>query len=186
MTAKEIITLGKVKVRTTPSLYSIYQDLFKAEFGFTPICPTCGNPEGHRHWRMFEDKAKGLSVVIPNTITMEKTFQLKDLSKIYTYFFKTENGRLIPKRSKGSKMTEEFAIAYLSTGKKEDIEERAKEFKVLPKIETEKESEGVQAKEATKAELTSIAEEKGYPKDEWKKLKKDELIIYLEAKEIDA
>ena len=186
MTANEIIKLGKVKVRTTPSLYSIYQDLFKAEFGFTPICPTCGNPEGHRHWRMFENSAKGLSVVIPNTLKMATTFQLKDLSKIYTYNLKSDNGRFIPKRAKGSKMTEEFAIAYLTNGNTEEIESRTKEFKVLPKIETEKESEGVQAKEATKAELTSIAEEKGYPKDEWKKLKKDELIIYLEAKEIDA
>ena len=185
MTAKEIITLGKVKVRTTPSLYSIYQDLFKELFGFTPICPTCGNPEGHRHWRMFEDSAKGLQVTIQKREIMAKTFQLRDLSQIYTYNETLENGRRIPKRVKGSKMTEEFAIAYLTTGTVEEIEKREKEFKTLPKIESKETTEGVQDKEATKAELIAVAEEKGYPKNEWKSLKKDDLIAYLEVKEAE-
>ena len=92
-----------------------------------------------------------------------------------------------PVRTFGNIMTEEFASNYLKIGSPEVLEARKAEFKVLPaefrKDSGDEKGEGFSSLKV--AELKSLAAEKGYPEEEYKSLKKDELVAYLEAKAIE-
>lgn len=84
---------------------------------------------------------------------MEKTFKLYQVKgDILTY----KDGKKTV-RQYDNRMTEDFAIAYLTKGTDKQIEERKKLFKVLPKSLKKQESEKEQApqteekQEATKS-----------------------------------
>lgn len=198
-TAKEIVQRGMVAVRNSATLYPRYQELFNETFGYFPECPTCGSALGKNQWKAFEAFVAGAD---PNTLlttktseTMSKnTFKIKDKTKLYSYNFKKKGqDRDFTARTYGDVMTEDFAVAYLDAAKDdaELLAERKAQFSQLPKKYAEAvsgdDSEDT-AQDLTKlklAELQAIAAEKGYPADEWEKLKsKADVVAYLEAKDL--
>ena len=117
----------------------------------------------------------------------DKTFRLKNSNLVYTFKRKIDGSdRSKPVRSFGYKMTEEFAKEYLTSGTDEEIAKRKLEFSVLPKEEKvlQVEENESDVSKLTKAKLIDLAIDKDYPMEEWGELKKDELIAYLEAKEL--
>ena len=212
MTAKDLILKGKVAVRTSGTLYPLYQNLFKEAFGFIPECPTCGSVNGHKHWEAFVAFGNGAdpnTLLIQNNKTMantntKKTFEVKNKSIIYSYNFKKKGlDREFTARTYGDVMTEEFALAYLDNAAddKELLMKRKAEFSILPskyrKDETTKASTPAKSgdkdpganpadkKAPSFAELQQTATDKGYPTEEWDKLRsKADLSAYLEAKEL--
>lgn len=208
MTAKDLILKGKVAVRTSGTLYPIYQNLFKEAFGFIPECPTCGSVNGHKHWEAFVAFGNGAdpnTLLIQNNKTMantntKKTFEVKNKSIIYSYNFKKKGlDREFTARTYGDVMTEDFALAYLDSAAedKELLNKRKAEFSVLPSKYAKKEDTTNTSKAGSEdgkdvdlsklklVDLQAIATEKQYPAEEWEKIKsKADLIAYLDAKAI--
>lgn len=179
MTPIDIVNAGTGRVRNDPAMMAEYKRIFFDQFGYEPACPTCGDT---RDWNLFKNFANGNLNTQTIMSTTEKTFQLKDNLKIYTYFVEDEKtGIQRPVRTYGHLMTEEFAKNYLSIGNEQTLADRKKEFKVLPATETEDE----ELSALTVTELHALASEKEYPADEWKNLKKADLIVYLEGKELE-
>ena len=119
MTRNDLINLGEHKVRRNEDLMLFYLKEFEIMFGRKPVCAGC---TFKRDWNNF---VKGKNRTFrQNIIKMEKTFKLKnsELSKIHTYV----DSR--PRRTYGSKMTEQFAIEYLKHNK-----DASSKFDVLPK-----------------------------------------------------
>lgn len=201
-TGKEIIQRGMVAVRNSATLYPWYQELFNEAFGYFPECPTCGSALGKNQWKAFEAFVAGAD---PNTLLTSKTsekmskntFKIKDKTKLYSFNFKKKGqDRDFTSRTYGDVMTEDFAVAYLDNAAEnaELLAERKAQFSQLPKKyaeviaeDSDEDSEDT-AQDLTKlklAELQAIATEKGYPADEWEKLKsKADVIAYLEAKDL--
>lgn len=158
MTREELIAIGKHKVRRNEDLMLFYLQEFESIFGRKPICAGC---TFNKDWEKFSLGRKSL-----NTFRkMEtKTFELNSSSKniIHTYYVGKS-----PRRKYGHNMTEGFAKEYLSNGTKEEIEERKKHFKTLPKVEKETEKvafinidgEEVELSKATGKELTAYAKD---------------------------
>ena len=177
MTIQDLIKKGKVAVRTSGTLYPIYQSLFKEAFGFIPECPTCGSVNGHKHWEAFVALGNGSdpkTLLTQNNKTMantKKTFEVKNKSIIYSYNFKKKGqDREFTSRSYGDVMTEEFALAYLDNAADDEelLMKRRAEFSVLPskyrQEEPAKSSNTETGKKAPSfADLQQIATEKGYP-----------------------
>ena len=198
MGPKDIIKAGKASVRNSATLYPLYQKLFQEAFGFIPDCPTCGSVNGHKHWEAFTAFADGKSpntLLIQNNISMantEKTFEVKNKSKLYSYNFKKKGqDRVFTNRNYGDIMTEEFAIAYLDSAadNPELLNLRKAEFSKLPDIYSD--NSGLapainQDKSNLKfTDLQKLAEDAGYPKTEWEKLRsKADMSAYLEAKKL--
>lgn len=210
MTPREIISKGKVSVRNSGTLYPLYQNLFKEAFGYYPECPTCGSLLGNQHWAAFESYAQGAD---PKTLltynysamaATNKTFEIKDKSKLYSFNFKKKGQeRVFTSRNYGDVMTEEFAIEYLENAKDnpELFNQRKAEFKILPRKFADK-KEAKPANEVVNAgagevvvdlsklklvELQNLATERGYPAQDWDKIKsKADMITYIEAKELEA
>jgi hypothetical protein len=194
MTIEELIKEGKDKVRKDKNLLSSYIELFKAKFGKVPDCAGC---TFSRDWNKLTYTNYKIEIM------SDKTFRLKNSNLVYTFKRKIEGSeRSKPVRSFGYKMTEEFAKEYLTSGTDEEIAKRKLEFSVLPKEEKASETtliigtvkgdvhdSQVEENESdfsklTKAKLIDLAIDKDYPIEEWEELKKDELIAYLEAKEL--
>lgn len=148
MEAAEFIKLNSHEVRNSPSLMAIYADFYFQVYGTKLNCNTCG----------FDSKLRQLqnalktSNVKPKDTIMEKTFQLRQVKgEILTY---KNEGKTV--RQYDNRMTEEFAINYLTFGTPEQIEERKKLFKKLPKdilkpsVNTEKTEHTEKAVKATK------------------------------------
>lgn len=200
MTAKDIINKGKVAVRQSSTLYPIYQNLFKEAFGYFPECPTCGSINGHKQWDAFVAFGNGSdpdTLLTQNNITMsKKTFEIKNKNIIYSYNFKKKGqDRYFTSRSYGDVMTEDFAVSYLDNAAEDEelLNKRKAEFSLLPsKYRDISEDESVELKDkGTKApsfaELQQLATDKGYPVEEWDKIKsKADLTAYLDAKELDS
>lgn len=127
MTVEELIKIDAKKVRNSSDLMAFYISAFKSKFGKAPNCASC----------TFKNDFQKLVKAIKNNeepiklTTMENkeiTFKLaKREGKIISF---VKNGRTI--RRYDNKLTEEFAIDYLTFGTKEEILERRKRFKVLP------------------------------------------------------
>lgn len=147
MTVEELIKLGKIQVRNNPDLMNAYKELFFEKFGRHPNCVPC----------TFNSDWNRLTGTAPqpqqNYIMRNTTFQLIDNSTIYSYDSEDRKaGRKIRHRTYGNTMTEDFAIAYLTNGSKDEIEKRKLHFKVLPSFLTQKTEEPeVPAKHAKKA-----------------------------------
>ncbi|RMZ58959.1 hypothetical protein D1632_15450 [Chryseobacterium nematophagum] len=180
-TIDDLIKAGKSQVRNTADLMTAYIGLFKEKFGREPDCAGCTFNNDWNRLITYSNQKNQKIMLDPNI-----TFQLRDKSKIYSYDFQHKNGRMIRTRVYGHMMSEEFAEKYLTEGNERQLQERKAEFKILPIkfIEEENLSNDILSKNTLK-ELQQLATEKKYPEDEWKKLKKEELIVFLEAKELE-
>ena len=196
MDAIQIIEMGKVAVRNNATAYSFYQNLFKEAFGFTPECPTCGSVNGHKHWQHFEAYAKGAEPLslINNTLKnmSNKTFEIKNKSKIYSYTFE-KNGRHLIARSYGDVMTEDFAKKYLETAKDDPelLQKRRSEFTKLPAgaeaAGAEADVNNANGYPEKLADKKILALEKGYPESEYKAIKSNaDMVAYLDKKAAEA
>lgn len=154
MTREELITLGEHKVRNNEHLMLSYLTEFEALFGRKPKCAGC---TFKTDWKRF---VQGKQTTKYFKMKTNKTFELHGSakSKIHTY----KIGKR-PNRSYGNTMTEDFAVSYLTHGTKEQIEERKKFFRVLPKIEAEKtilvDGEEIKLSEATGKQMNAYAKE---------------------------
>ena len=175
MTVEELIKAGKSSVRNSPALMAQYKILFKQVFGREPDCAGC---TFNRDWeRLVNNSPQNLEIM------SEKTFRLKKPGIIYSYDVEDKKlKRSFRKRVYGNIMSEDFANDYLTIGSAQEIEERKKQFAVLPEKFRDEEKEDISKLKI--AELRELAAS-AYPEEEWKDLKKDELIAYLNAKDAD-
>lgn len=127
MDIQELILLNSREVRANSNLMAIYINAFEEQFGYRPNCAGCTfNSDFQKLKNTFLNMS---NITTINTIKMENTFQLRQVKgDILTY---KENGRTV--RQYDNRMTEEFAVGFLSNGTEEQIEERKKLFKKLPK-----------------------------------------------------
>lgn len=127
MTIQELINTQSHKVRVNSSLMAFYIEAYSNAFGKQPNCVGC---TFKNDFKKLVDFYKGKTNNIKQKQKeMEKTFKYKvNERNIATYI--NEQGRKV--RSYTNQMSEEFAIAYLTIGTDEQIEERKKEFKLLP------------------------------------------------------
>ncbi len=180
MTKEELIALGSSKVRNDSALLSLYFEMFKEEFGYTPPPPCCGNMSD---WYKFE-KSKGENISLTKKFEiMNADFEIKDKQKIYTY----TDVKGIKRRCGGFYMTIEFAIAYLTNGTEEEVELRKKEFKTLPNLEQTEEQETEEQeneKEPSIRELKELYPQFAGAKDKKTLLKK--IAEYESKKELDS
>lgn len=179
MTVENLIKAGKDQVRRNPDLMSAYIQLFTEKFGRKPDCAGCTFA---RDWTQLTN-----STNIQNfEIMSDKTFRLKNNGIIYSYDIDDKKTkRKLRKRAYGNIMSEEFAEAYLTHGTPQEIADRKKQFAVLP-AQFADADDSVNLSKLTVPKLQEFAKDNGYPEDEWKYLKKDDLVAYLNAKEIDA
>lgn len=130
MDIKEFILINSDKVRRDSSLMAFYIESYYQIFGFKPSCAGC---TFNSDWKKFVTAVNnGEKSVTLNTkqLIMETTFKLKKTNnEILAY---KVGGRTY--RKYDNKLTEEFAIAYLTHGTEEEIEQRKKRFSVLPKL----------------------------------------------------
>lgn len=194
MTPQEIIKKGKAVVRQSGTLYPIYIDLFETAFGRAPECPTCGSAQGNKDWADFKAYAEGLDpgIIINHNISKmakNSSFKIKNRIKIYKYV--GEDGRV--KRVYGDVMSDSFAIDYLKNAEN-DLDllgKRKAEFSILPeqfrdevKAEDKGSEDGDEAQELPKTlkGLKELAEQKGYPEDEWSDIKTiADMKLYVET-----
>ena len=178
MTVEELIIAGKDYVRSNPTLMSAYIETFGQIFGRKPDCAGC---TFQNDWqRLVNSQTIKIQKEMSNN---NNSFILRDQHKIYTYIVEDKKNKIRkPIRTYGNLMTEEFAESYLSIGDEQTIEARKSEFKVLPS-KLQDVAADLSAKKI--GELKEIATQKEYPIEEWQSLKKDDLIAYIEAKELD-
>lgn len=137
MDAKDLIALGGREVRRDSDLMTAYINAFQSYFGHKPNCAGCTFNKDFERLKRAVNKGNGSLII--KTKTMEKTFKLFSVKgEIFTY----KVGKKVV-RQYDNRMTEEFAIGFLTNGKNHELEERKKLFKKLPKslIETKKEDE---------------------------------------------
>lgn len=181
MTVEELIQAGKDQVRSSPGLMSAYIENFTRLFGRKPDCAGC----------TFNHDWQRLITAVPNpqkiTEMSDKTFKLRDQHKIYTIVSEDKKTKTRkPIRTYGNLMSEEFADKYLSTTDEKILAARKAEFKILPaKFQKEAEEDTDDLTKLTKEKLMDLATERDFPADEWKSLKKDELLAYLIGKEAE-
>ena len=177
MTIEELILIGKEQVRSNAGLLESYKKLFKEKFGREPDCAGC---TFNRDWVRLTS-----NVTTPNpTVMSNKTFDLINQGKIYSYdILDKKTNRTKRVRTYGNKMTEDFASAYLTNGTDEELAVRRKEFRTLPESF---QHETTDISKLTVKQLKEIAAEAGYPEEEYNDLKKAELILYIETKELEA
>ena len=179
-TLDDLIKAGKNQVRNNSDLMTAYIQLFKEKFGREPDCAGC---TFHNDWNRLINNSNPTNQEIMSDTNI--TFQLRDKNKIYSYDFKHKNGRMIRTRVYGNLMTEEFAEKYLTEGSEEELQERRSEFKTLPAKFIDENTDDDPVKKKSLKDLQQIASEKQYPEDDWKKLKKEDLIAYLDLKELE-
>lgn len=179
MTVEDLIKAGKDQVRRDSDLMSAYIQVFTQKFNRAPDCAGCTFA---RDWERLTN-----STNIQNyEIMSDKTFRLKNNAIIYSYDVEDKKAkRKLRKRAYGNIMSEEFAENYLTHGTEQEIADRKKQFAVLPAKFVEGD-EVVSFSKLTVPELKEFAKASGYAEDEYKSLKKDDLVAYLNAKEIDA
>jgi hypothetical protein len=154
MTREDLITLGEHKVRRDEHLMLSYLKEFEALFGRKPKCAGC---TFKTDWKRF---VQGKQTPKYFKMKTNKTFELKTTAKGKIHTYKTGKR---PNRSYGNTMTEDFAVNYLTYGTKEEIQQRKKHFKTLPKIEAEKtilvDGEEIKLSEATGKQMNAYAAE---------------------------
>lgn len=132
MTREELILMDKRKVRGNSNLMSIYKELYFQEFGKYPDCAGC---TFSNDWERFVKSVSGLKKASSQTFKhIGITFELKDKS-VYIFRYR-KDGKVYRKYS--NKLTENFAVEFLTHGTEQEISERKKLFKKLPEIFTKK------------------------------------------------
>lgn len=127
MSVNELILMNSREVRKNPDLMAIYIESFKNQFGYKPNCAGCTfNSDFQKLKNAVSGKNKQTTT---KPIIMSKTFKLYHVKgEILTY----KKGKKTI-RQYDNRMTEEFAIGFLTNGTPKQIEERKKLFRVLPK-----------------------------------------------------
>lgn len=176
LTIEDLVKAGKNQVRSNPDLMSAYISIFEQAFGRKPDCAGC---TFDNDWGKLVNSNQEIGTL------MEKTFEIIDKGEIFAYNkFDEKIGREVTIRSFGRNMTEEFAREYLTHGTPEQIEERKRFFRVLPKMEDSAEKKETQdLSKLSLDKLKKLAAQ--YPQEEWKSLKKEDLITYLNSKEVE-
>lgn len=180
---EDLIKEEASKVRNTPALMDAYIHHFKALFGYEPNCASC---TFSNDWNKFIN-ATNQPKTMSNLQTDKKSFKLRDELAIYTYIKTLENGVKIPVRTYGYTMSEDFARKYLTIGTPEQLKDREKQFKILPKIDESNDNNdnndnSDDLSNMSFKQLQEFATERGFPQDDWKSLKsKEKLSAYLEA-----
>lgn len=156
MTRIELIELGKHKVRRDERLMLFYLQEFEKIFKRKPVCAGCSFD---RDWNAFISKNN--SKFTKTHFNMKNTFKLKnsEINKIHSYRDVRVN------RCYGYKMSNDFAINYLTKGTDKEIEERKAKFEKLPDLKKVFDLET-----ATKKEIDSYAESQGIDLSEFKKV----------------
>ena len=97
-------------------------------------------------------------------MSITKTFEVKQKSKIFSYMLKKGDRQIIV-RQYGDVMTEAFAQAYLKTAEADEevFAKRKAEFTVLPVDFRKKADKVVGAKDAESAGPAKVADKKAYP-----------------------
>lgn len=124
MTKEELIAKGKTKVRGNSDLMLIYINLFQEQFGYKPNCAGC---TFENDWKKFiaGNSKRTAAVNVANTL---KTFKLKKAGSDILHFKKDGKTH----RRYANKITEDFAINFLTYGTETEISERKKLFDTLP------------------------------------------------------
>ena len=176
---EDLVKAGKSEVRYNTDLLTAYKRLFSEKFGREPDCAGC---TFDYDWNRLINNQN----FITREIMSDNTFKLRDNSIIYSYDKKVNETTTRRTRTYGNKMTEQFAEAYLTEGTPEQIAERKKHFKILPK-----KFQNTEVSETSKfpeklVDMKAFAIEKGYQEDEFKDItRKADMIAYLEAKELE-
>lgn len=123
MTKSELISKGKHKVRNTPSLMSVYVELYIAEFGRKPVCAGCTFNDD---WEKFKrGKTTSKNVIVADS---GKTYRFKQPTTDMLSYRKDG----ITYRKYANKASDHFIEEYLTYGSETDLTERKKMFAVLP------------------------------------------------------
>jgi len=155
LTIEELSNKPADEVRRNPSLVLVYIDLFKKEFGYSPSCIPCSFTSD---WNKLKQKYlisnKNTLSLVSNlkSTQMETTFQLNTI-KVEIFAFKQDGKTL---RQYDNKMTEDFAVGYLTNGDPETLKERRKQFKILPEALRKSESKKEEVIEPVKEEKTEV------------------------------
>lgn len=166
MTVQELILKNPKEVRKSPDLMGFYVEAFKSQFGYKPDCAGC--TFRNDFLKLKKSIQSGVEPKKQKTMEQEKTFVLGEKRrKIYSY---KKGGKTV--RRYNHQLTEEFAVEYLTFGTPEEIAERKKKFRVLPKaiLDKEKEKEEKKAQKEAK-KIKKLVEEKE-PKTEGEPKKK--------------
>lgn len=165
MEIKELIKLNGREVRRDSNLMAIYIDAFKEVFGKIPNCAGCTFNSDFQKLKNAVSGSKKQTTT--KSIIMSKTFKLYHVKGEILTFKKGKKTI----RQYDNLMTEEFAIGFLTNGTPEQIEERKKLFRLLPK-------EVLKPKEETKdvknIEVSEVKEEPKQAKPRAKRTKKAE------------
>lgn len=152
MEVGELILKSPNEVRKTPDLMAFYLTEYEKIYGKKPACAGC---TFKTDWKKFVKAVNSpRKIKVKTMTTTDKTFKLKDNRvRILTYHIGKS-----PQRKYTNKLTDDFVVAYLTNGTKEQIEQRKKEFAVLPKAlqkEVKKEEKKeVEVKAETKPKTT--------------------------------
>lgn len=126
MTPQELILKGAKKVRETPSLMASYLEIFEQVFNRLPNCAGCTfNTDFNKLQKAVDNRTT--NETLKYTI-MQKTFKLKKVNGTILTFKKGKS----PVRMYDNRLTEDFAVAFLTTGTKKEIEKRKDLFTTLP------------------------------------------------------
>lgn len=122
-TLHSLFSYSAQEIRSNPELLSLFVLAYKEVYGSEPSCSGCAlKSEFENLKRHYENREK------KEVMSTNKTFQLvKVKNEILSYVHKGQKYRMYD-----FNMTEEFAIAFLTNGTKEQIEERKGLFKKIP------------------------------------------------------
>lgn len=131
MTTQELVNLDPNVVRNDNDLIRLYIEAYKGVFGFTPNCAPCTFNDDFKRLKNAVKKSGENNVITIKEEKMEN-FELKIeyLNDIHSYKKDDQTYRIY-----GYLMTDDFAKEYLANGTKDEIEDRKKYFKTLPKEE---------------------------------------------------
>lgn len=167
MTLEDLILNSPDKVRGDSILMRAYIDIYTGIYGSAPSCAGCTFKTDFKKLLTYAQRATNQNT--PNVMKKsEKTFKLKKINgTIHTY----KNGKN-PVRMYDNRMTEDFAVAYLTNGTKKEIEQRKLYFDVLPVGIISKKEAKAEVSEPTKAEAPepTKAEAKDLTREELKNL----------------
>jgi len=166
MGIEELKNMDANKVRNNSSLMRLYIEIFEQTFGYKPNCAGCTFKKDFQ--KLINSKKTTTTL---KTTTMKKTFKLKRITgRILTYKI---NGR--PIRKYDNKLTEDFVIGYLTHGTEQELEERRKQFEILPKLAKKEEvKQVIDFSKMSKKQLITYAQENNIELDE--SLTKKEII----------
>lgn len=129
MTVQQLILNDSRKVRSSPDLMAFYIESFFEAFGYKPTCTGCTFSTDWNKLVRFVTKGETPNInQYKNTMS---TFKLKKTENKILFY--RVNGVTV--RRYDNKIDEAFAVAYLTHGTPEEIEQRKKMFAVLPNSE---------------------------------------------------